>query len=450
MERSSCIRPSAHGAYSFMCRSLNMYVVPRGNRVVTSTKGKVEERKLAMENERADSFSDDADERRDSRDERRLRDRDEERVGRASTDRKSRRTRSRTRSRSRSRSRSPDRRDRSRKKIRKKHESSDSDSPISPSSSAASSDHSSSSGESSDGETHKREKRRKKEHKKRSSRRSDKDSKEKKSKKRKKRHRSSRKDRDEDDNSEAEKKRRLLKEAKKLLKKHKQTEESNAREIEASGRKVDKISADDYFLKSSEFATWLKEERGVYFSDLSSKETHEFFEAFVDKWNAARLPPKYYDGIQQAPRTNHNWAIKRGTEDVVDKEEDYALAKQRDKYERKKFQKEYEANLDDIVPKAAVGRERQMEIKAIRREQARAREESPPELMKERDIMGGGDDFQQRLAREKARREKKQAEKMAAYSEKSSVFQEKESATMEQFKTLVNVAGGKITIAKRQ
>lgn len=73
---------------------------------------------------------------------------------------------------------------------------------------------------------------------------------------------------------------------------------------------VDKISADDYFLKSSEFAMWLKEDRGVYFTDLSSKETHELFEPFVEKWNAGRLHPKYYDGIQQAPRTNHNWAIK--------------------------------------------------------------------------------------------------------------------------------------------
>lgn len=78
-------------------------------------------------------------------------------------------------------------------------------------------------------------------------------------------------------------------------------------------------------------------------------------------------------------------------------EEERAVAKKRDKYERKVFQKEHEAVLDEMLPKAT-GRERQMELKAIRREQARTREESPPDAMRERDIMGGGDDFQQRYA----------------------------------------------------
>lgn len=55
-----------------------------------------------------------------------------------------------------------------------------------------------------------------------------------------------------------------------------------------------------------------------------------------------------------------------------------------------------------------------------------------------------------RLARERARREKRQSEKMAVYSEKRSVVEDRETATMEQFQALVNVAGGKITIAKRQ
>lgn len=241
-----------------------------------------------------------------------------------------------------------------------------------------------------------------------------------------------------------------MKEAKKILKRHREKEESNMLEIKASGRQVEKISTDDYFLKSSEFATWLKEDRGVFFSDLSSKETHEIFEVFVEKWNAGRLHPKYYDGIQQAPRTNHNWAIKKSQQSsVIDEEEERALAKTRDKYEKKVFRKEHEAVLDEMLPKAT-GRERQMELKAIRREQARTREESPPETMRERDIMGGGDDFQQRLAREKARREKRQSDKMAAYSEKRSVVEERESATMEQFKNLVNVAGGRITMPKRQ
>ncbi|BBN05546.1 hypothetical protein MPTK1_3g14060 [Marchantia polymorpha subsp. ruderalis] len=343
------------------------------------------------------------------------------------------------------------------KKRRRKHSS------ASPSDSSSSDSGSSSSDESSDEERRRRDRKRRKEKKKKTHDKSDKEkSREErhkdKKKRKKKRHRSD--DSDDSYDSDAEKKRRLLKEAKKLLRKHKLEQKSNgdngSMEAKSSSGKVvkvpdeDKISEDHYFVKSNEFATWLREEQRIFFSDLSSEETHKRFLKFVDVWNAGKLSHKYYEGIKQAPRTNHNWAIKRGPEDSVnlDEEEQYAVAKKKDRLDRKKFQKDHEALLDDILPKAT-GRERQMEMKAIRREQARAREDSP-ELMKEKDVMGGGEDFQSRLAREKARREKRQYEKAAVYSEKRSAFEEKEAAAMDQLRALVNVAGGKITIAKRE
>ncbi len=82
--------------------------------------------------------------------------------------------------------------------------------------------------------------------------------------------------------------------------------------------------------------------------------------------------------------------------DIGRDEEDRILEKKMEKLERKKFHKAQDAVIDELLPKAT-GREALLEKKALRREQARNREDSP-EIMKERDVMGGGDDFQQRYA----------------------------------------------------
>ena len=54
-----------------------------------------------------------------------------------------------------------------------------------------------------------------------------------------------------------------------------------------------------------------------------------------------------------------------------------------------------------------------------------------------------------RLERERARREKKASEKSGALIEKQLAFDQKESAAMNHLKSLVDIAGGKITIPKR-
>ncbi|KAL4200932.1 hypothetical protein AMTRI_Chr02g256090 [Amborella trichopoda] len=73
---------------------------------------------------------------------------------------------------------------------------------------------------------------------------------------------------------------------------------------------IEELSDNDYFSKNNEFATWLKEERGVFFSDLSSEEARKLFSGFVKVWNKQRLPARYYEGIASGPRTAHNWRIK--------------------------------------------------------------------------------------------------------------------------------------------
>eukprot|EP00850_Spirogloea_muscicola_P004953 SM000022S07167 [mRNA] locus=s22:305184:307292:+ [translate_table: standard] len=246
---------------------------------------------------------------------------------------------------------------------------------------------------------------------------------------------------------------RLLGEAKKFLLEH-QTELSSKREPSLPSvdpTKIEKIAEDDYFLKNAEFSTWLKEGRGVYFSDLSSEQTHDLFQTFTTLWNSGHLPVKHYEGIEKAPRTAHAWAIRgRGDNGALDaaEEEDGKLAQRAlDKRERKMVQKEHNLAMDELLPKAT-GREALLEKKAIRREQSRARDVSP-ELMREKDLLGGGDDFKARLARERAWREKKASQKVEALQSKQADFRDKESAKMDIFKSMVNAAGGRIVIPKR-
>lgn len=71
------------------------------------------------------------------------------------------------------------------------------------------------------------------------------------------------------------------------------------------------LSSDDYFAKNNEFATWLKEEKRKFFSDLSSDSSRELFLDFVEVWNSKKLDSKYYKGIESAPRSSHKWKIKK-------------------------------------------------------------------------------------------------------------------------------------------
>ncbi|KAL5977495.1 hypothetical protein ACLOJK_021842 [Asimina triloba] len=76
-----------------------------------------------------------------------------------------------------------------------------------------------------------------------------------------------------------------------------------------SKRKKDfeELSNDDYYLKNNEFSTWLKEEKGLFFSDLVSDEARKLFSDFVKDWNSQKLQSRYYGGITSAPRSAHNW-----------------------------------------------------------------------------------------------------------------------------------------------
>ncbi|KAF3322497.1 hypothetical protein FCM35_KLT13638 [Carex littledalei] len=70
------------------------------------------------------------------------------------------------------------------------------------------------------------------------------------------------------------------------------------------------LSEEDYFSKNNEFATWLKEEKSIFFSDLSSESAHDLFSGFIKKWNSGKLEQRYYEGISSGPRSAHKWKIK--------------------------------------------------------------------------------------------------------------------------------------------
>ncbi|XP_018829982.2 style cell-cycle inhibitor 1-A [Juglans regia] len=94
---------------------------------------------------------------------------------------------------------------------------------------------------------------------------------------------------------------------KKSKDKHKSKNHKSDRHLK---HEVQELSNDDYFSKNNEFATWLKEEKNVFFSELSSESAHELFSDFVKAWNKQKLESRYYEGITRGPRTSHHWKIK--------------------------------------------------------------------------------------------------------------------------------------------
>ncbi|CAA7405489.1 unnamed protein product [Spirodela intermedia] len=101
-----------------------------------------------------------------------------------------------------------------------------------------------------------------------------------------------------------EKKRKKKK--KKKLKEKEKLQGNGGRNLDS----FEEISNDDYFSKNNEFSTWLKEEKGTFFSELSSEAARELFLSFVKQWNRQKLNPRYYEGIAKGPRTGHSWKIR--------------------------------------------------------------------------------------------------------------------------------------------
>ena len=133
---------------------------------------------------------------------------------------------------------------------------------------------------------------------------SGKDKKEKKEKKQKK------------DKKEKKKKKKEKKE-KKRDSSDSDSEESESESSEEEDLAPGQIGKGDYFLKSTEFRVWLKEHKGKFFDDQTTKENKKHFVKFCRAWNEKKLEQKYYDGIHKSGqdttvgRTKHTWAFAK-------------------------------------------------------------------------------------------------------------------------------------------
>ncbi|CAE6421657.1 unnamed protein product [Rhizoctonia solani] len=79
---------------------------------------------------------------------------------------------------------------------------------------------------------------------------------------------------------------------------------------------VSEISESDYFQKNSEFRTWLREERGKYFDELSGERARHYFRKFVKAWNRGKLSKELYtaDAAAESARpassqTSYRWSF---------------------------------------------------------------------------------------------------------------------------------------------
>ncbi|GAN02083.1 splicing arginine serine-rich 12 [Mucor ambiguus] len=243
------------------------------------------------------------------------------------------------------------------------------------------------------------------------------------------------------------------------------------------------IGEDDYFEKANEFRVWLKESKGKYLDEISSKEARRYFKKFVKRWNDYELDEKLYKGLNSAQlessdTTRYKWSFaknlnkmemdtirdnvdsmtsqSRGDDrvagkrraqaagptmpDTVDKEDRYERERLNRKHESKKRSERREAMLDEVAPKET-GREAALAKKRALNAYHK-RERSPDVELSEQDLMGG-DDFKARLAAEKkanALRESRQAERqqqrLAPIMSKMDEYKAKEDATMAMFRQM--------------
>ncbi|KAL7409671.1 hypothetical protein BDY24DRAFT_372417 [Mrakia frigida] len=75
---------------------------------------------------------------------------------------------------------------------------------------------------------------------------------------------------------------------------------------------VEAISSDDYFLKSTEFRLWLKEEKNKYLDQLSGEDSRHYFKKFVKAWNRGKLSRSHYNPVSttslpSSSQTSYKW-----------------------------------------------------------------------------------------------------------------------------------------------
>ncbi|KAH9047557.1 hypothetical protein EDB84DRAFT_1557500 [Lactarius hengduanensis] len=254
------------------------------------------------------------------------------------------------------------------------------------------------------------------------------------------------------------------------------------------------ITESDYFLKSSEFRVWLKDDKRKYFDELSGEKARKYFHKFVKEWNRGKLDKSLYGGIDPSKQsatsqTAYKWSFaskrtraedealqaaraevgaatyragdepssrtgdgsnKRVQGPSLPPQADRVLARETAEeqaaaernYQRKRDKAEARDRVEDMVGPREVGRERMLEKKRERREGDRAFREKGDEGLEidEGTLLGGGNSFKAEIARRDAartkfqqKRESAREEKISASRERASAIREKDKATMDMF-----------------
>ncbi|KAH8997548.1 hypothetical protein EDB92DRAFT_1793014 [Lactarius akahatsu] len=254
------------------------------------------------------------------------------------------------------------------------------------------------------------------------------------------------------------------------------------------------ITESDYFLKSSEFRVWLKDDKRKYFDELSGEKARKYFHKFVKEWNRGKLDKSLYAGIDPSSQsatsqTAYKWSFaskrtraedealqaaraevgaatyragdepssrtgdgsnKRVQGPSLPLQADRVLAREAAEeqaaternYQRKRDKAEARDRVEDMVGPREVGRERMLEKKRERREGDRAFREKGDEGLEidEGTLLGGGNSFKAEIARRDAarakfqqKRESAREEKISASRERASAIREKDKATMDMF-----------------
>ncbi|KAI0257400.1 hypothetical protein BJV78DRAFT_1366445 [Lactifluus subvellereus] len=262
------------------------------------------------------------------------------------------------------------------------------------------------------------------------------------------------------------------------------------------------ITESDYFLKSSEFRVWLKDEKHKYFDELSGEKARKYFHKFVKEWNRGKLDKSLYAGVDPSKQsatsqTAYKWAFAskrtkaedevlrtaraevgaatygvdsgpskpsdgrskrvqgpalppQGDRTLAREAEDEKAAAERE-YQRKRDRAEARDRIEDMTGPREVGRERMLEKKRERREGDRAFRERGDEGLDvdEGTLMGGGDSFKAQIARRDAararfeqKREGTREDKVSASRERAAAIREKDKATMDMFMQMAKAKYG--------
>jgi len=262
------------------------------------------------------------------------------------------------------------------------------------------------------------------------------------------------------------------------------------------------IAESDYFLKSSEFRVWLKDEKHKYFDELSGEKARKYFHKFVKEWNRGKLDKSLYAGVDPSKQaatsqTAFKWGFaskrtkaedealrtaraevgaatygadngppktsdgrsKRVQGPALPPQGDRVLAREAEEekataereYQRKRDRAEARDRIEDMVGPREVGRERMLEKKRERREGDRSFRERGDEGLDidEGTLLGGGDSFKARIARRDAararfeqKREAAREDKTSTSRERATAMREKDKATMDMFMQMAKAKYG--------